>query len=140
MEYMILPVTLLLIYFLIEGLVRFSAALVTGEVVGTMPLHLVAWARARVRQMAAERALGPVVADEVQAGEGHDCVLRVLSCRPKEGWNHLMTVSYNDVLYEVASQQAGTPPRRYVYLLRFKPEHKVVRGLHLYDPEEVLKK
>ena len=50
-----------------------------------------------------------------------------------------MTVSYEDQLYEVASQEEGTPPRRFVYLLRPKPDHKVVRGLHHYDPEEALK-
>ncbi len=137
-EYLIHPLTLLLIYFLIEGLVRFSAALIGDEVVGTMPLHLVALTHERYSRAAAERALGPRIPDEVRPGDGRDCDLRVLSCRPKPAWDRLMTVSYQDTLYEIADRSEGAPPRPYVYLLRLKPQHKVVRGLHRYDPNEVL--
>ena len=31
-------------------------------------------------------------------------------------------------------------PRRFVYLLRLKPEDKIVRGLHDYHPEEPVRK
>ncbi len=138
LDYMIRPVSLVLIYFTIEGVVRFAASIVSGEVVGTMPLHVTAWARARYQRGAAERALGPRVEDEVRSGktEGE---LVILSCRPKDGWNHLMTVSYNDGLYEIAGEQTGGPPRRFIYFLRPKPEYKVVRGLHHYDPYEPLR-
>ncbi|MGH9788978.1 MAG: hypothetical protein ACRD4U_09785, partial [Candidatus Acidiferrales bacterium] len=43
MEYLIQPLTLVLLYFTFEGAVRLLAALVTGEVVGTLPLQGVAW-------------------------------------------------------------------------------------------------
>jgi hypothetical protein len=140
LEYMVLPLTWVLIYFIIEGLLRFSAALVSGEVVGTMPLHLIALVQGRISKAAAERAMGPRVPDEVQSVVEKEGELRILSCRPKEGWNNLMTVSYKDTLYEVAGQQEGAPPRRFVYLLRPKPEGKIVRGLCQYDPEEPVKK
>ncbi len=136
LEYVIGPVSVLLMYFCIEGMVRFAAALISDEVVPTLPLQLLAYAQQRVSKAAAERALGPRVVDEVQPGDGN--TLRILSCRPKEGWNHLMTISYQDHLYEIARQEEGAPPRRFIYLLQPKPEHKVVRGLHHYDPTEAL--
>ncbi len=136
-EYLIHPFSLLLIYFLFEGLVRFSAALITGEIVGTMPLHLLALAHGRWSKAAAERALGPRIPDEVQTGVTR-LQMRILSCRPKPAWDHLITVSYDGGLYEVAEHQQGPPPRPYIYVLRPKPEHKVIRGLHHYDPNEVM--
>ena len=72
LDYMIRPVSMLLMYFVVEGLVRFAAALVSDEVVATLPLHLVACAQQRISKAAAERALGPRVVDEVQAGEWED--------------------------------------------------------------------
>lgn len=136
-EYLIHPLSLLLIYFLFEGLVRFCAAFINGEVVGTMPLHLVALAHERWSRAAAERALGPRIPDEVQTGATR-LQVRILSCRPKPAWDRLITVSYEGGLYEVAGTEQGPPPRPYIYLLRPKPEHKVVRGLHHYDPNEVM--
>ncbi len=136
MEFLISPLSLLLIYFLFEGLVRFTAAFISGEVVGTMPLHLLALAGERHSKAVAERALGPRVADEVEPTDNSQ--LRILSCRPKPAWDHLMTISYADGLYELAGREQGVPPRPYIYLLRPKPEHKVVRGLHHYDPNEAL--
>jgi len=50
----------------------------------------------------------------------------------------MITVAYQDELYEVAAAQEGHPPRPFVYLLRKKPDHKVIRGIHHYDPEEAL--
>jgi hypothetical protein len=65
--------------------------------------------------------------------------LLIASCRPKEGWNHLMTVTYQGQLYEVTHHEQGGPPRRFLYHLKGKPEGKVVRGLYHYDPAEVLR-
>jgi hypothetical protein len=70
---------------------------------------------------------------------GTDYDLRIESCRPKP-WTALTTISYNDQLYEVAREFTGSPPRRFVYLLRKAPERKLVRGLHHYSPEETLHK
>jgi len=42
MEYLIQPLTLVLAYFAIEGVVRFVAAFVTGEIVPTLPLAAIA--------------------------------------------------------------------------------------------------
>ena len=137
--YLVSPVTILLEYFLAEGFVRALAALVTGEVVPTLPLVGAAWALGRTQAAAAEKALGPRVKDLVQSGDGTLYHLLIATCRPKQGWDHLMTVSYQEKLYEVTRQEDGLPPRRFLYHLRRKPEGKVVRGLYHYDPAEVFR-
>ncbi len=138
--YVLLPLSILLIYFAFEGVVRLVAAVTTGEVVGTLPLALVDMAGQKWNSYYAEKKLGPRVPDLVSLptdGSGYD--LRIASCREKPGWNELMTISHNETLYEVAGYEGGEEPRRHVYLLRRAPLHKVVRGLHHYDPEEVMK-
>ena len=136
--YLVSPVTILLEYFLAEGLVRALAALVTGEVVPTLPLVGAAWALGRTQEAAAEKALGPRIVDLVQPGDGTLYHLLIASCRPKQGWDRLMTVAYQEKLYEVTHHEEGPPPRRFLYHLRLKPEGKVVRGMHHYDPAEAL--
>ena len=137
--YLVHPITLVLDYFCLEGVVRALAALVTGEVVPTLPLVGVAWAQGRTQEAAGEKALGPRIVDLVQPGDGSLYDLLIASCRPKEGWDHLMTISYQEKLYEVTRREEGGPPRRFLYHLRRKPEGKVVRGLYYYDPAEVLR-
>ena len=137
--YLVSPLTILLEYFVAEGVVRALAALVTGEVVPTLPLVGAAWALGRTQAAAAEKALGPRIIDLVQIGDGSLYHLLIASCRPKEGWDHLLTVAYQDKLYEVTRHEEGPPPRRFLYHLKLKPEGKVVRGLYHYDPAEVLR-
>ncbi|HYX69512.1 MAG TPA: hypothetical protein VE825_10295 [Terriglobales bacterium] len=139
-EYLIHPTTWLLAYFVLEGLLRSFAAAITGEVVPSLPLALVGWVHTRIDARRAERALGPRVVDEVEPRTAYSpWDLRIRSCRPKP-WTALTTISYEDQLYELASIEAADPPRRFVYLLRRKPEGKVIRGLHHYTPDEPLQK
>lgn len=137
-EYMIQPLTIVLVYFLFEGLVRGTAALVSGEIVPTLPLATIAWMHGKLEKVRAEMALGRRVSDEVECVESLDIKLRIKSCRPKTSWDDRITVFYNEELYEVAEEQLGDPPRRFVYLLRFKPANKLVRGTYHYEPDEVL--
>jgi hypothetical protein len=137
--YLVHPITLVLDYFCLEGAVRALAAFVAGEAVPTLPLVGAAWVLERRQAAAAEKALGPRIVDLVQPGDGTLYDLLIASCRPKQGWDHLMTVSYQEKLYEVTHHEEGSPPRRFLYHLRKKPEGKVVRGLYHYDPAEVLR-
>lgn len=136
MEYILHPQAIFLAYLFAEGSIRFVVALAGGQTLGTLPLYLVAGTHSALERKRARDALGPLVADEVERGDGTEFELRVRSCRPKPNWDRLLTVSYEETLYEVAKQEAGAPPRPYVYLLRKMPEGKVVRGLHHYDPNE----
>jgi hypothetical protein len=138
LEFVFQPLTLLLFYFAFEGGVRLCAALFTGEIVGTLPLHLVAWGEEKRKKRRAERALGPRVVDLVEPSRARDYDLRIASCRPKLNWDRLMTVAYEDEFYEIVREEQTAPPRRFVYWLRKIPEGKVIRGLHHYRPEETL--
>lgn len=137
-EFIFSPLTLLLFYFSIEGALRLFAALVTDECTGTMPLYLVGWALGRAGKARKERQLGPRVPDYVQPCEGISYDLVIASCRPKPGWNRMITIEYQDKLYELFEEKKGFPPRPYIYQLRLHPPGKVVRGPHHYHPDEAL--
>ena len=138
LEYLIQPLTLLLIYFALEGAVRLAGAAFTEQILPSLPLHLTAWAQERLAQRRAERALGPPVVDTVERGDGKEYDLRIASCRSKPSWDRLMTVAYEDQFYEVVKEERAARPRPFVYLLKKIPESKVIRGLHRYRPEETL--
>ncbi len=138
-EYLAQPLTLVLIYFTVEGVVRVTAALVTEEVVGTLPVHIIAWGQERWEAARAERALGPRVADIVEPMYSPDYDLRIFSCRRKRGWDRLMTVSYDAQFYEVLDEQPGKPPHHFIYRLRKSRPGRVIRTVHQYDPQEVLR-
>jgi len=138
LEYIFQPLTLLLVYFAIESAGRLVAAFVTGEVVPTLPLQAIEWTRQKMRNEQAKRELGPPIMDVVEARETGEYDLRIASCRPRPNWNNLMTVRYQDELYEVVREERAAKPRPWVYVLRKKPEGKVVRGLHTYAPDELL--
>lgn len=135
-EYLIHPITLLLFYFVVEGAVRLATATITGEVLPTLPLQLVAWTHGWMDRKRHQRHLGPAIVDVVKPG-AVDYDLRIESCRPKP-WTAFSTISYDDQLYEVLRSVDGPPPRRFVYLMRKAPLNKVIRGLHQYRPDETL--
>lgn len=136
-EYVLQPVSLLLVFFIVEGMVRYVNAYLNDEAVPTLPLQLISSADLWIERRRHQAWLGEKVPDEVLVGSGQDFALRVASCRPKQ-WNHLTTISYQDQLFEMFKEEVAEPPRRFIYLLRKAPAHKVVRGLHHYDPEEVV--
>lgn len=138
-EYAIQPLTLLLIYFTVEGIARGVAAMVSGEVVPTLPLQLLAMAFTKAKAVQRERELGPAVEDLVQPGSG-DFALVIASCRPK-AWNQMTIIAFRDQLYELAREESAQPPRRWVYVLRKRHQGKVVRGsIYQYSPDEVMPK
>jgi len=137
-EYAFSPLTLLLVYFSIEGVLRLFAALSADECAGTMPLYLIAWGLDRAAKARKERRLGPRLPDEVQHCKGISYDLCIASCRPKPGWDRLITIEYEDQLYELFEEKKGAPPRPHIYQLRKLPPGKVIRGLHHYHPDEVL--
>ncbi len=137
-EYITQPLTMVLLYFTFEGAVRLVAGVATGEIVGTLPLQVLAWLHGKAEARWAERKLGPRVVDLVQDGDGGRYDLCILSCRPKKTWDRMLTIVYEDVFYELVSEERGQPPRQFIYLLRRAPGSKVIRGHHYYRPEEPL--
>jgi len=125
---------LILAFFFVDGAIRLLAA-VAGQALGTMPLYVAAWIDGWRRRRNAKKAELPLVADLVEPVDSDG--LRISSCRTRKNWDKWMTVIVEEKLYEIASAEIAAPPRPFVYLLRPKPESKVIRGLHRYHPDEV---
>jgi hypothetical protein len=137
-EYLIQPLTLLLAYFAFEGVVRGTAALVTREIVPTLPLQAIAWTHGKIEDWARRRALGPLLADLVTPGNGSTYALEIHTCRQRT-WTPSLTIEFQDRRYEMVSESEGVPPRRWIYRLREALPTKPYRGVHRYDPEELLR-
>ena len=133
--YLIQPLSILLLYFMVEGVLRGVSVVVSHEPLPTLPLFLASLADARARAYRREQQLGPRVVDTVQVEGTAD--LLIASCRPKP-WTRLTTIRYQDELYELAKTNQGAKPRQFLYLLRKIPASKLVRGVHDYAPDEAL--
>ncbi len=137
MEFLLQPLTILLIYFTLEGAFRMSAAVATGEVVGTLPFFLLHRATVAFNDYWTEKKLGPRIPDLVQKNpENDEYQIVVASCRQKEDWNSSLTIRYEGSLYEVYRTGMGKEPRPYIYCLPLAPLSKTIRGLCDYDPTE----
>lgn len=136
LEYFFTWQGLLLAFFFLDGVLRLLAA-IAGQALGIMPLYALVWIQDTFEKRAARKKQTPLVVDVMEGPASPNGELRICSCRPRRNWDRWMTVMYGDRLYEIARAEAAPPPRPYVYVLRPKPESKVIRGLHRYHPEEV---
>jgi len=137
-EYLFYPKSWPLAFFFFDGTIRWLSSL-SGQAVGSLALYPATWIHGWLERRAERRRLGSKVPDTIERGDGARYELRISSCRPKGNWDKWMTVMYEEKLYEIAAAELGQPPRPYLYLLRTKPESKVIRGLHRYDPNEVFR-
>jgi hypothetical protein len=136
LEYFFTGKGLLLAFFFLDGAIRLLAA-IAGQALGIIPLYLVSWIHDLLDRRAIRKHECPLVPDLVERTNAPGGELRIFTCRPRKNWDKWMTVMYEENLYEIAGAEFALPPRPYVYLLRLKPESKVIRGLHRYHPEEV---
>ena len=137
-EFVFRPMTILIVYILVEGIVRVASAFVSGEVCGNLALHGIGAIHMALVPGFVERAMGPRVPDRVKAVEGKVYDLLVASCRRKPTWDRLITIRYQDELYEVLKEVRAQPPHRFMYELRKNPSGRVTRRIHDYDPNEAL--
>jgi hypothetical protein len=92
-QYFFAPVSLVLIYFMVQGATRLVAGMATKEAVGTLSLYLVSWIHGWVECAIEDGRFGPWIADELARGGDKSFDLRIASCRPKQAWNHLMVTT-----------------------------------------------
>ncbi len=133
LEYLILPTTIVMAFFMFEGFVRAIAATGADEVLPSLPLQFLAFVHTKLDSQSRERQLGERIRDEVQPVSADS--LQIASCRPKP-WTHLTTISHEGVFYELVNECKGDAPRRFVYILRRKPITAVIRGIYDYNPDE----
>jgi hypothetical protein len=130
-DFLIHPLSLLLLYLAIEGLVRFAGGIITGETVPNLLVSLYfKTANSTSRSLARRRGAAPVadIADRLADGR-----IRISSASQKTGWNSSITVGIGGQWFEVESEEQAPPPRTFMYVLRPASPGKVLRGYQEYD-------
>jgi hypothetical protein len=131
------PITWVVAYFILEGVTRSLAALVTGEAYGTMPLCVMDYLFRRMKRGRAKPEL-PLVPDEITPGDAA-CDMKVASCRARLDWTYPFTIRYSGAYFQVVARiDLGAGPRPYVYSLRRLPHGEIAQGLKEYHPDDIL--
>ena len=135
LDFLIHPLSLLLLYLAIEGLVRFVGGLITGEVVPNLLVSLYFKTADSTSRSLARRHNPPPVADI--ADRLPDGRIRISSASQKTGWNSSITVGIGGQWFEVESEEQAPPPRAFVSVLRPASPGKVLRGYQEYDAADL---
>jgi hypothetical protein len=131
-SYLLYPMSLVLIYFIAEGTVRWMAALINGEVVPSGPVALTWKIISMTRRHEEERRRETAPPDKVEIFDNGDRLL--ISCAfPRPHWNTSITISIQGENYEVEKSQPGMAPYACLYVLRRAPLTKVRRGYEEYE-------
>jgi len=135
------PLNAIFLYFFYEGLlVRFLAALVGHQVIGTLPLYAISGLHGLIDKKRYKAYVGRLVVDEVARGsEKQGYGLKVYSCRPKLDWNPYMTVEFEGEFYQYFKEEYGPGPRRFIYYLRKQPVGIPAAVIDHYKIDDVLK-
>jgi hypothetical protein len=116
LDFLIHPLSLLLLYLAIEGLVRFAGGMITGEIVPNLLVSLYfKTANSTSRSLARRHGPAPMadIADRLPDGR-----IRISCASQKTGWNSSITVGIGGQWFEVESEEQAPPPRAFVYVLR----------------------
>ena len=129
-EYLLHPLSLLLLYLAIEGFIRFVGGLVTGEVVPSLAVSLFFQASSSFVRLRAHRTATPPVADLLEhLPEGR---VRIASAEAKAQWNASLTIGLDGQWFEVEREETGNSLRPFVYILRPVPPGKILRRYEEY--------
>jgi hypothetical protein len=131
LEFLFHPLSFFLLYFALEGAVRFVGSLVTAEIVPSLLVFLFFKISDSMSRSISQRRTGPAVADAVERLPGNR--IRISSATPKTGWNSSITIGIDGQWFEMESEEHSGPPRPYVYVLRPAPPGKILRGYQEYD-------
>ncbi|HXW54349.1 MAG TPA: hypothetical protein VEJ67_01280 [Candidatus Cybelea sp.] len=122
-------------YFAAEGIVRFYAAISSGEALGSFPLVAASDIWRQLRRW--RRPELPRVDDEVSPG-GTICDLKIASCRERREWTYPFTIRYAGSYFQVIGHvDVRSGPRPYVYSLRRLCPGEIAGGLQDYDPQDI---
>jgi hypothetical protein len=136
-EYLLQPLTIILIYFIFEGVVRAVAGVITHEVLPSLPLQAIAWTHGLIERKQYEKSLGPLIEDIVKPGVQTEYDLRIETCRPRD-WNSATTLDYEGHHYALVRAREQAPPRRFIYMFKISPPNRLIRSLYPYSPDELL--
>jgi hypothetical protein len=139
-EYLVQPLSVLLVCLVGEGFVRWCAVWSVEDVLPSLPLKIASIVQARHERTRQEKRLGPIIPDVMDALKDREFAIRILSCRAKEGWRESVTIIVDEDLYELAKLGTGTPTHPFEYLLRKYPPGKVIRGAYRYEGDSSVHK
>jgi hypothetical protein len=137
LEFLLHPLSLILLYLAVEGAVRFIGGLVTDEAVPSLVVCLMFKISDSMSATLIRRRNGLPVADLLVRLP--DNRIRIASATPKSGWNSSVTIGIDGQWFEVEREEQSKPPHLYVYLLRPVPPGKILRGYQEYPAAGVLK-
>ena len=131
LDFLIHPLSLLLLYLAIAGFVRFAGGLISGEVVPDLLVSLYfKTADSVARSSARRRSPLPVPDIAERLADGR---IMISSAIQKAGWNSSVTIGIGKQWFEVESEAQAPPPRAFLYVLRPASPGKVLRGYQEYD-------
>jgi hypothetical protein len=138
-EFIFNPINAFLLYLFFEGMVRYLAARVSDQIIGTLPLYAISGIHSLIDKAKYRKYVGELVPDEVVCGtrkEGYD--LKIYSCRAKLNWNPYIAIEFEGVYYQYFKEEYGAVPRRFIYYLRKQPAEVVAPVVDHYDMKNVL--
>jgi len=132
------PITWIILYFGLEGVVRLTAAAIAGQSFGSLPLCVIDFVVGLATRSRGSREL-PLVPDEILRGNA-SCDLRIASCQKRPDWEYPFTIRYEGVFFQVIGLNSlRNGPRPYIYSLRRLPLGERAKGLRDYHPDDVLR-
>jgi hypothetical protein len=131
LEYLVHPLSFVLLYLAGEGLVRFAGGLITAEVLPCFFVFLAFKAAQLATRRRERRRIGTLPPDTLE--HLPDNRVRIASAQPKAGWNASVTIGVSGEWFEVERTEAGWPPRSWIYILRPSSPAKILRGYQEYD-------
>lgn len=132
-EFFLYPLSLLLLYFMFEGLLRFAAGIATSEVVPSLPVVLAFKAMETVEKRREIKHILSLPPDRVEMLPNGN--VRIASALHKAGWDASITIGLDDRWYEVEREMQENGPLPWVYLLRPSPIGKIFRRVEQYEPQ-----
>ncbi len=156
------PLTLLLLYFAVEGSVRLVGAAFTESNLGILPLFVLDKIFLKItgqRGLGAAQEAGytqtnlssyvGAIREKVRVARAGDipdelCVLKegaeefleIRACRPKPDWTPPRTVKYQDTFYRLEDCSNRSGPRSFRYRLRRLSAGVMSRTVLVYSPEQ----
>jgi hypothetical protein len=137
-EYILHPLSLLLIYLAIEGSIRFVGGLIASEVVPSLAVscyfkvsHSLSGARVR-------RQSSPAVPDVIEYLP--EDRVQISSAKEKTDWNASLTIGISGEWFEVERKEVSQSSHSYVYILRRAPLGKILRRYEEFDLASALEK
>lgn len=132
LEFLIYPVSLLLLYLCVEGAARFATGLIGSDVLPSLPVVLAFKIKSYIRNRRQQERVRQLPPDTVTALP--DGRLRIATAHSRPSWsNPNLTIAIHGEHYELERMDKAALPRPFVFFLRRAPEGKILRTYEEYD-------